>query len=117
MTYETALYSLLSGVCPNAYPDTAPNDPPLPFVVWQQIGGAVINQLASALPSHESVLIQVSVWANTRKVAVETSRAIEAAMLGTSAFIARSTNNRLWMYNEDTEWRGCSQDFRIWATQ
>lgn len=117
MSLETSLYSVLSNVTPNVYPDLAPDDPPKPYVLWHQIGGNTIDAIDNAIPDKRSAFIQIDVWGDTRAAVNGLMLQIEAAMVGSSSFIARPLSALISRYDEDTGLRGAMQTFRIWAAR
>jgi hypothetical protein len=115
MSLETDLYAVLSGVCPRVYPDTAPDNPVLPYIVWQQIGGFVINPLANDVPDKQNAFVQVNVWATTRVEAKTLAQQVEAALITSAALNGRPQSAAVSTMDEEVSVRGTTQDFSIWA--
>lgn len=86
MTIEAALHTLISPLCARVYPDTAPLDTVLPYVVWVQVGGDAINPVNGGAVNLRWGRIQVNVWAATRIAANTLMRQIEDALRDTPTF-------------------------------
>lgn len=117
MSFESDLKSLLAGVCVNVYPDKAPNDPPLPYVIYHQIGGPVITPINGSVPDKQGAFIQIEVWSTTRSQSNALMDSIEAAMFGASVFIARPLTSLISRIEPGSDLRGAIQDFRVWAAR
>jgi hypothetical protein len=116
MTFEADLYTVLTAVTPRAFPDFAPVSTARPYVTYQQIGGQVVTLLANQAPGIRQSEVQVNVWSNTRKEAMELARAIEAAMCTATAFTARPAADVIADFDADVPVFGARQDFRCWHT-
>lgn len=112
MTFEADLYTLLKGVTPRVFPDFAPAGTTRPYVTWQQVGGAVVNDIANTAPGVRLPELQVNVWANTRAEAMSLIRSIEDAMRGATAFSARPIGDAVADFDADVPVYGARQDFR-----
>lgn len=115
MSIETDLYAVLSGVNPSVYPTRAPNDPPMPFITWQQIGGEMIRPLANELASKRNAVFQINVWSKTALEAKSIIQQISQALVTSNRFIARPQSEFLDRTEEDLDWFGAQQDFSIWG--
>ena len=111
MTFEASLYSRLKTVADRVFPDFAPVKTARPYVTFQQVGGAVLNPLNNAAPGVRMPEVQVNVWADTRKQAMELIRAIEGAMRSATAFTARPLGDAVTGYDADVPVYGARQDF------
>jgi hypothetical protein len=120
MGFEADLFTVLKAAAPDVgtrvFPDFAPTSTTRPYITYQQIGGDVINPIPNDNPSHRNALIQVNVWANTRLQAMALSRAIEVAMRGATAFIARPIGAPACDYDADFPVYSAAQDFSCWHT-
>lgn len=117
MTFESDLFTLLSGVTPRVFPDFAPVSTARPYVTYQQIGGDVLNMVANVAPGVRNSMLQINVWSNTRAEALQVMRAIEDAMCTTSVFkAARPIAAAVADYDADIPVYGCRQDFTCWHT-
>jgi hypothetical protein len=116
MTMEATIYALLHTQCARVFPDVAPFDTPLPYVIYQEIGGAAPTY-TNGLPNKGNAFVQVSVWAATRAAANDLARAIEAAMVAATSMQATPQSARMAMHDEDTDRRGTRQDFSVWAAR
>jgi len=115
MTLEEKLTALLRTIVPNTFCDFAPVDTARPYCIYQQIGGDVIKCVDNTLPSKENALMQVSVWADSRKQAKALILAIEADLAGATEFQASPAAAAASDFDADMA-RYCSrQDWSIWA--
>lgn len=114
MSLEAALRNVLEAVCPAAFPDEAPPLEPLPYVVWQQIGGRVVPYVDDSVPDAENSFVQVTAWARTRLEANALMRRIEVAMIVATAFTARPMSAMSAAPSDDETLRGAMQDFDVW---
>jgi hypothetical protein len=114
MSLETALRNVLEAVCPVAFPDEAKACTPLPYVVWQQIGGRTTNYTDDSVPGTQNAFVQITAWASNRIEAAALMRRIEAAMIVATAFTARPMSAMSAAPSDDENLRGAMQDFDIW---
>ena len=120
MSAEVPLHALLSGlVAGRVYPDVAPFDAPLPRIVYQQVGGRVINYTEGTLPDRENARMQVACWAATRLAALNLAKQAESALLAAPApsFQAEAIGARISGYEQATGLYSSHQDFSIWTTR
>ena len=118
MSAEATLHALLAGfVAGRVYPDVAPSGASLPRIVYQQVGGRVINYTEGTLPDKENARMQIVCWAATRSVAVILAKQVEAAILAAPAFQAEAIGARVSGYEPDTGLFSSHQDFSIWTTR
>ena len=115
MSLESTLTALLKTVSPRTFADFAPTTTARPYITFQQIGGQVITLLANEVAGKENAEVQINVWADSRTDAKTAIKQIEAALVGTSDFIARPLGAAVSDFDADMS-RYCSrQDFSIWA--
>lgn len=117
MSLEAALHALLASLCPRVYPDVAPEPMPArPFVVYQQIGGEVINPIAHVpdVPDLRHARMQIAVWAATRLDASALARQIEDALRLWTVHRAAPVGALTADYEHDTRLYGARQDFSVW---
>jgi hypothetical protein len=112
MTFEADLYTVLSAVTPQVFPDFAPVDTPRPYATFQQIGGGVLNLVDNSPPGVRLPDVQVNVWADTRAEAMSVIRAIEDAMRAATAFTAIPSGDAMCDFDADVPVYGAHQDFR-----
>jgi hypothetical protein len=106
---KTALASVAGG---RVYPDTPPDNPTFPCIVYQQVGGDVINPLECTDPNLDNARIQVWVWAKTRLEASSVMRQARIALTGSlKAFALGAPVSE---YQSDTKLYGSRTDFSIW---
>lgn len=113
MSIEAELRNVIGPmVGDRVYPDTAPADAGLPFVIYQQIGGQPLNFLAG-VPDKENGRFQVVVWSDDREQANQLLRDIRATLCVAplQAVVMTGVNALL---EPETDLRGAQQDFSIW---
>lgn len=113
---ESDLTALLKTLCPRVFPDVAPTITQKPYVTYQQIGGVPLRYVDNTAADKRHHMMQINVWASTRKEANQLSRAIEDALCAATVFTARPMSEAV-ADAEDEDLRGNRQDFHIWATR
>lgn len=119
MTFEADLFTLLKTAAPalgtRVFPDFAPVTTQRPYVTYQGIGGQVLNMVANVAPGVRNAMVQITVWSDTRKEALDISRAIESAICTTNVFkSARPVAAAVADYDAEIPVYGARQDFTIW---
>lgn len=117
MSMESDLTTLLKTICPRVYPDVAPANAATPYVTWQAIGGEALRYGDNTAPDKRNTLLQVDVWAKTRREATTMIRQIEDAICASSAWQAVPQAESRSTYEPDTLLYGSAQDFDVWATR
>lgn len=118
MSAEAALVTLLTGlVAGRIYPDVAPSGAGLPRIVYQQVGGLVINYTEGTLPDRENARMQVVCWASTRMAAIALAKQVEAAIKTAPSMQAEAIGARISVYEPDTNLYSSMQDFSLWTTR
>lgn len=115
MSLEQSLYTALSGLCPRVYPDVAPAGTATPFVTFQQIGGFAEVFTEGALPDRRNAMMQINVWDKSRQTATALMLQIEQTLCASTAFQCSVDSALIATFDDDTDLRGCMQDFSIWA--
>lgn len=115
MTMESDLTTLLKATCPRVYPDFAPANTPRPYVTYQQIYGIALRYLGNEVPTKQHAVIQINVWADTRKEAKATILAIEDSLIRAKVFQASPEAASVSDFDADIPVYGSRQDFSIWA--
>lgn len=114
MSLEATLYgllgSLVSGRC---YPDTIPDSPVFPLIVYQQVGGQAVEFMEQAMADQDNARVQLWTWSKTRAEANSIAHQARAAIIG-SAMQARTLAAPVSVYDEDMKLYGARQDFSIW---
>lgn len=109
---EDTLTALVGG---RIFPDLARTGTARPYIVYQEISGDAPVFLEQANPSKKNGRFQISVWTTTRISAAALILQIESAMVLSPLFQAKPIGGRTATYDEDTELRGCRQDFSVWS--
>ncbi|MEV8518670.1 DUF3168 domain-containing protein [Dyella marensis] len=113
-TLEAALAALLGPlVAGRIYPDTAPDDPEFPLIIYQQVGGKAYQYLEKKLPDYRHARMQIMVWSKRRLEASRISLEVGRLIIE-SPLIAESYGEPAWMPNDVLHIRGTRQDFGIW---
>lgn len=114
MTIETDLVTTIGAlVSGRVYPDFAPAGATLPYVIYQQVGGSVINPIDGTDPGKENSRIQFGAWAETRSAANALMRQIEDAVRP-APLNGRPASALIARYDDGSHIRGAQQDFYFW---
>lgn len=109
----TTLGPLVSG---RVYPSVAPEDAPMPLIVYQQISGDGLQFMDGTLPNRENGRFQISVWAQTQSQAVTLAKQVESVLCANQSTLQTTIlGGRRYDYDLDTRAYGCSQDFSFWS--
>lgn len=73
---EPTLVTTIKTLCPRVFPDIAPEGTVMPYVTFQQVGGAVINFL-SGVPDKKNSRMQINVCGATRAESMTLMRQID----------------------------------------
>lgn len=95
------------------YPDTTPDVPIFPLLVYQQVGGRDGWYVENKLPSHRHARIQLHVWSRSRQEANTLCLSAER-LLAESGLIAEPYGALTALYDESQKLYGSRQDFGIW---
>lgn len=114
MTVEGEIVRALAGLVEGrVYPDTAPEGVRLPFIVYQQVGGAPLEFLAG-VPDKKNGRFQIEVWSKRRAEASGLIRQIEDIVRTDSTLLGTTLAGALATYDDVLNWYGARQDFSIW---
>jgi len=115
MIVETQIFQALQALVDGrVYPDMAPAGAARPYIVFQQVGGAALNFLDSAIPSKRNSWMQVSAWAGARMEASILIQQVELALRGAAGLQVVVQGESVSTFDEVTMLRGSRQDFSIW---
>jgi hypothetical protein len=82
MSLESDLRTLLGPFVSNrVYPDVTPDDPQLPLIVYQQVGGDVVEFLEGEVGDKDHARMRIHVWAKTRLQATAIARQVRLAIV------------------------------------
>lgn len=116
MSIDTLIAAALSPlVGGRAYPDVAPDNPVLPYIVYQQVGGAGLVFQEGTLPDHEGCRIQIATWGARRVDVTALAKLAEEALIDAVDLQTEPLGGRVSDYEQDTKRYGARQDFLIWA--
>lgn len=115
MTVEADIHTVLITVCARVYPDIAPLSVARPYIVYQQAGGDAPTFLERAVPSKKNGRFAINCWSDTRGEAASMAILVESAMVTATTFQSDPLSAPIALYDEDTKYRGTSQDFTVWS--
>ncbi|MEN4918263.1 DUF3168 domain-containing protein [Achromobacter spanius] len=95
------------------YPDAAEGDTPMPFAIFQQVGGASLVFVDGALPDKQNARMQITVWAKGRAQASALIGAVQAALCAAPVY-AMPLGAPVARRDEETGFKGAEQDFSVW---
>ena len=112
MTVETTIYDTLKTLVGNrVFPDVAPVNTVLPYITYQQVGGAPINFLDTAVPDKKRSRFQVNVWGRTRLEVADLASQVEDLLRVVTALQTSIETAPVAVYEGDIDLRGSRQDF------
>lgn len=115
MSIEATIKATLGSLVGNrVYPDTPPDNPTFPLIVYQQVGGEVINPLEGSDPNKDNARVQVVTWAKTRLEASSVARQVRVAL--TSTLNATMLGAPVSLYEEELKLYGSRADYSLWYT-
>lgn len=115
MSLETDITSALSGIPGiRVHADVTADKPTFPCVVYQQVGGDVLNPLECVVPDMEHARVQIWIWAKKRDQASEISRQVRVALVETLKAYAYSAP--VSNYDDVLKLYGARCDYGIWFT-
>lgn len=115
MTVEADLFAALGPLAGNrVYPDVAPAGAVKPYITYQQVGGAAVSFLETALAGKRNARFQVNVWATTRVAAAALARSVEDTLVTSTTLRATVIGAMSAEHEPDTGLYGTRQDFSIW---
>lgn len=110
---EPTLVTTIKTVCPQVYPDVAPEGAVMPFVTFQQVGGVEVSFL-SGVANKKNARMQINVNAASRMQSMTLMREIEDLLITTMA--ARPQGAAVASYVDAiTPIYESRQDFSIWG--
>jgi hypothetical protein len=110
-TLKTTLSSLVGG---RVYPDTPPDNPTFPLIVYQQVGGQAVEYLEGVLADKDNARIQIVVWSKTRLEASSIARSARDELVGT--LTATTLAAPVSLYEEELKIYGSRTDYSVWFT-
>jgi len=114
MALESDIKTALAGVAGGrVYPDVSPDkDLVYPLVIYQQVGGDVLNPLECTDPNLDHARMQVWVWSKTRLEASSVMRQVRIALMGSLKAYAYSAP--VSNYDDVLKLYGARTDFGVW---
>lgn len=114
MSLEAQLVAVLGPlVSGRVYPDTPPDAPTFPCIVYQQVGGQAVEYLEGKVADQDHARVQVVVWAKTRLQASQIARQARVALVEGS-LKATTYGAPVSLYEEALKLYGARTDFSIW---
>lgn len=117
MSIESELFTLLGPLVTNrCYPDTTPDAPTFPLIVYQVVGGQAYDYMERKLPDSEHYRVQVGCWAKTRSAASALALQVRATLIESGAAFksAETLGQAVGLYDDDLKLYGSQQDFGLW---
>jgi hypothetical protein len=108
----TVLGTLVSG---EVHPDAAPENTPLPYITYQQVGGRPINYLEGQGSDKKHSRIQIWAFSQTRQECMTLIRQIENLVVQ-APLLANIEGAAIAYHDTQTKIRGAHQDFSFWIT-
>ena len=116
MSLEGDIRTALSGVAGGrVYPDVTPDTVTYPCVIYQQVGGDVLNPLECVVPDKDHARVQVWVWSKTRLEASSVARQARVALVE-GDLKAYAYSAPVSEYNDALKIYGARCDYGIWYT-
>lgn len=116
MSLESIVKGALDSLVSNrVYPDVTPDNPTFPLIVYQQVGGEVVEYLEGELCDKDHARLQVWIWATTRLAVSTLARQVREALVE-SSIKATTYNAPVSEYDEALKKYGARIDFSIWYT-
>lgn len=111
MSTPTSIFAALKGLVSNrVYPDEAPQDAALPFIVYRVSAQEVIQTIDGAVLATVDTY-SIDAWAETRSGAETLQNQIRAAM--TSSGLEQAYLGLQWGADVEMGYEGCSLEYRI----
>lgn len=117
MTIESSLFALLGPLVGNrCYPDSTPDSPEFPCIIYQIVGGRALEWLDRTLPETENYRVQVETWAKTRLEASAVALRVRQKIIeeGSDFDSAETLGQAVTDYQKALKLYGSRQDYSIW---
>ena len=115
MTLEADILTAIDSIfAQRVFPDVAPLGTPTPYATFQVVGGQAVNFMESVAPGKRNGRVQFKVWAMTRAEASIKQRALEDAVVSSTALRGYVLGHAISIHEEDTNLYGTQQDISIW---
>lgn len=115
MSLETDMVAALQQVVPRSFPVTAPYDTPLPYLVWQRIGGKASDYLDDPLPESRNANVQLTVWAASLLEAIALMNGTLAVLVASPVLHVSLSGEQRDAYDEGDALLGVQQDISVWG--
>lgn len=116
MSLETDLTTALLTVAGiRVHADATSDKPTFPCVVYQQVGGDVLNPLECVVPDKEHARMQIWVWAKSRTEASDIARQVRVALVEGS-LKAYAYSAPISDYDDTLKLYGARCDYGLWYT-
>lgn len=117
MTVESSLFALLEPlVGGRCYPDSTPDNPEFPLIVYQGAGGQALEWLDRTLPETENYRIQIECWAKSRIEASNLALQVRQKIIeqGVAFDSAQTLGQAVTDYQGALKLYGSRQDYSVW---
>ncbi len=116
-TLEDTLFSALTALCANVYPDVAPDGVVTPYIVIHHLAAAPLQYADNTLPTARRANVQLNVWHENASQSITLLASIEAALVAHTVLKARVLNTPVSEYDPTTKRHARKQDFEVWSTR
>ncbi|THJ30942.1 DUF3168 domain-containing protein [Lampropedia aestuarii] len=117
MTIETELFALLGSLVDGrCHPDTTPDTPVFPCIVYQSVGGQAYDYVERKPPDSENYRIQIICWTKRRAETTALALLVRQKIIeaGHAFKSAKTLGQAVSQYEEPLKLYGSRQDFSIW---
>lgn len=115
MTVQEALRALILSACPRVYPDKAPPEVTLPYVVYFKVGGRPLRWLDNTAADKRHGVFQFTTWAATRKESVLLAKQIEDLLSAATTMNVTPDDEPTDVTDDETDYRGAIQTFTVFS--
>lgn len=114
MLAEIAVYLAIKHLAPT-YPLVAPAGAPSTRIVYQQVGGFVVNYQEDTSSDVDHGRIQVTCWSPEQPTSANLCESVSETLILAPNLQARPVGARVSVYENDTKLYGARQDFSVWS--
>lgn len=117
---EVAVFTLLSPLVDDrCYPESTPDAPVFPLIVYQVVGGQAYDYLERKIPNAQHYRVQVFCWGRDQLAVAEVMRQARKQIIeeGHQFLSAETLGQRVGLYDSDAKLYGYRQDFGLWINE
>lgn len=114
MSLEASLFILLGPLVDGrCTPDITDDNPVYPLIVYQGVGGQVVEFIDQTTADEDNARVQVWVWTRSRLETSALARASRDALLSSDLKV-KTLGAAVWATNDVLKLYGARTDFSIW---